>query len=226
MMAITMPSRPRLLAISVALAIVAAPAISSAQDAPNDRATFQDATWAMWGLATLEVSLLTGSGIVAASEVCDDDEDCGIAAIALAGTLLALTITAGIAAGSADTPADVPFVVHNAMTAGGAMFLLGGSIYDNLGGGGDESLGSAFVLGVSGIMGMASYATWRRDQLLRDPGAAVGAHLMTWLQPASSALAMLIAAALEADDDLLPVLAGIVGVATFGIGIGVAEAGI
>lgn len=207
------------------IVIAVAPARVSAQEPePMQEATFGDATGAVWGVAAFESWLLLGGAALAASDGCGqgDDEELGCA-----GLFVLATVTAGVASGLAaevgDAPPELPFLGHHGLWGGLTGLMLG------LGISGDDDA-TRGLLAVTGFLGgaiaLGVYAWTQRDYLLHDERAATGVHVMTWGVPVSVLVGALVGLLIEDDDPTaMGLVAGIAGLATYGVGIAIAEGG-
>lgn len=208
------------LAITITLHASAA----QAQVEASTQTVFADATGAMWGLATFETTLIAMSVMIAGADLCDDDSLCGILAITTGVLALGGAVTVGFITDSEETPPDAPFVWHSALTSASVMFLLGGASYELAEGGRDDgSIQLAGTLGFGTFLGFGGYTYQRRGTLLRDPGATVGTHIMTWGPTGAMAIAGIIAAATEAEDEVAPMVIGLSGFVMYVAGVTVAE---
>jgi len=210
------------LALALTAALGAAPA--RAQDPPPDETTFSDATGGMWGVMTAEVMLTLGAVAVEASETCDgNDSEAVCFLMVVAGTALMATTT-GLITGGVGAPPDVPFATHQLIWGGLGGFAVGIGLGEATGGNDTEVLGLGLTLGGLTGVGAAVYAGLRRDALMRDPDATVGAHLMSWGPLGVGLLTAAIAAAFEAEEEAVVILAGAMGLLTWGLAVGLTEA--
>ena len=185
--------------------------------------TFADATGAVWGLATFESWLLLSAMGLAASDGCGsgDDEELACAGLLALATILA-GVSSGLAADTAQAPADAPFFWHHTLWGGLTGMMLG------LGLAGEDDDARAVLASAGVLIGavVAGAYTWsRRDHLLHHPDAETGVHIATWGVPVAGLVGALIGLLLEDDEPtIMGLVSSIAALTTYGIGFGMAEA--
>jgi hypothetical protein len=205
--------------LAVAL-LAAGPGAARAQDTEGESFD-ESANGLMWGLGLFEMGIITSLLAMPASDC--DGSDCGV--IAVAGFTLSF-VAAGVGAviaASTGAPSDFPFVFHHTIWPGVASAALTVALKEAVDPGADEPV---LLIGVPLAVSIASgiYTFVRRDEMLRNPDTAAGTHVMTW---APWSLGLLVATAVAlADDDadmLIPIAGALIGLAAYGLGIGMIE---
>jgi hypothetical protein len=211
--------------VAIALGAGLVTATSGTAAAQTSEAAFQDATGPMWGLATFELGLLaTGVAVGIYAGGCQGLGCIGGIAIAGLGgaSSLVLGLGVGIGTGFAEVPADVPFVFHHTLFGFGAVAALGIGIAllaDD-----DEPLiAPALIAGAVAAAGFAAYAIARRDDYIRDPDAALPAHLMTWTPFVLGAIGSVILAGGDAEPGPFLVVLGLAILGCYGASVAWAE---
>jgi len=195
---------------------------SAAQAQADPEPTFQESTGFLWGIGTMEATGLLGLLPMAVGDVCEGWGCIGYTMLVVIAAAV-LGLTAGIIGAATDAPADVPFVVHHTLFDGLLGFMTAYGLTGVLQEQESARVPAGLVTAIVAAVGAFSYTFVRRDALLRDPDARVGAHIMTWVPYSLVAVVAMVLSEAHADESVSMLTAGLVGIAALAVGIAIAE---